>query len=287
VAVPLPTTGDLGGGGLSFTTDNTSQGCQATSLYAPSAFQVPYGSSLPYIIALDNAGIENPPFNPYAETTQSTNLRQIQSALLPTYRAKNDTLEYNATYTINPALTLTSQTGFNQDFLWSTEDYNRFDTTPGIFNGTGIPRALTNGTTQSFYSQLYHPDPAVPGAFIFCDPQLGCSDRLVAEDLDEEHARQASQEFRLASNFSGTVNFSVGANFLHYETEENYYVFANAFTAYSYSLAGGGIPAHARLLAIAKSVRRRISKSQSRFRRRKCRTDVPLCGHESDRLAEQ
>ena len=31
------------------------------------------------------------------------------------------------------SLTLTSQTGFNQDFLWSTEDYNRFDTTPGIF----------------------------------------------------------------------------------------------------------------------------------------------------------
>ena len=63
---------------------------------------------------------------------------------------------------------------------------------------------------------------------VFCDPQLGCSDRLVAEDLSDEHAWQLSQEFRLASNFNGPLNFSVGGNFLHYETEENYYVFINA-----------------------------------------------------------
>src|SRR6185312_17527106 len=62
----------------------------------------------------------------------------------------------------------------------------------------------------------------------FCDPQLGCSDRLVAQDLNDEHSWQLSQEFRLASNFSGPFNFSVGGNYLHYETEENYYVFINA-----------------------------------------------------------
>jgi iron complex outermembrane receptor protein len=64
---------------------------------------------------------------------------------------------------------------------------------------------------------------------------LGCSDRIVAEDLDEEHAWQLSQEFRLASNFSGPLNFSVGGNYLHYETEENYYVFINALSAYTAS----------------------------------------------------
>ena len=47
--------------------------------------------------------------------------------------AKNDTLELNADYNITPALTFTSQTGYNQDFLWSTEDYNRFNTRPGAF----------------------------------------------------------------------------------------------------------------------------------------------------------
>ena len=42
-----------------------------------------------------------------------------------------------------------------------------------------------------------------------------------------------SQEFRLASNFSGPLNFSVGDNYLHYETEENYYVFINALSAFA------------------------------------------------------
>ena len=57
----------------------------------------------------------------------------------------------------------------------------------------------------------------------------------MAEDLSEEHAWQLSQEFRLASNFSGAFNFSAGGNYLHYETMEYYYVFSNAFT----SLTGG------------------------------------------------
>jgi len=212
-----------------------SQGCQATSLYAPSAFQVPFGPSLPYVVALQVMGLNNPSIDPYAETTQSTNLRHIQSAILPAYRAKNDTLEFNATYNINPALTFTSQTGYNQDFLYSTEDYNRFDTAPGIFE---------DGTPSGTVPPQFSSDPNVPGALIFCDPQLGCSDRLVAQDLNDEHAWQLSQEFRLASNFSGPFNFSFGGNYLHYETEENYYVFSNALTAYAIedavSWAGAG-----------------------------------------------
>ena len=214
-----------------------SQGCQATSLYAPSAFQVPYGPSLPYVVALQVMGLNNPSLDPYAETTQSTNLRDIQSAILPTYRAKNDTLEFNATYNINPALTFVSQTGYNQDFLYSTEDYNRFDTAPGIFQ---------DGTPSGTVPPQFSPDPNLPGALIFCDPQLGCSDRLVTQDLNNEHAWQLSQEFRLSSNFSGPFNFSFGGNYLHYETEENYYVFSNALSAYAIedavSWAAGGQP---------------------------------------------
>ena len=53
----------------------------------------------------------------------------------------------------------------------------------------------------------------------------------MAQDLSDEHAWQLSQEFRIASNFSGPLNFSVGGNYLHYETEENYYVFINTLTA--------------------------------------------------------
>ena len=228
--VPVPIAGSnpqnsavYAGGALTLDQNYTSQGCEASSLYSPDAFQVPYGPSLPFVIALGLAGGTGF-VNPYAETTQSRNLRSIQSALAPQYKAKNDTIEFNATYDVSPLLKLTSQTGYNQDFLWSAEDYNRFDTTPGVI---GIPYGVGSSIV------LFHPDPAIPGATIFCDPQLGCSDRIVAEDLSEEHAWQLSQEFRLASNFSGPFNFSAGGNYLHYETEENYYVFINALTDYA------------------------------------------------------
>jgi iron complex outermembrane recepter protein len=222
--------------------DFLSQGCEAVSLYSPDAFQVPNGFSLPYYSALSNAGVpvQINGFNPYASTTQSTNLRDIESSINPIYKAKNDTLELNADYRITPALTFTSQTGFNNDFLWSTEDYNRFNSAPGAFaynsdDGNEV-WALQHGVIQLDPAAGVNGVPA--DAAIFCDPQLGCSDRLVAQDLSEERAWQLSQEFRLASNFSGPLNFSFGGNYLHYETQENYFVFINTLSLYS-AMSGG------------------------------------------------
>ncbi len=193
------------------TTARFSQGCLPASLYAPESFQVPNGFSLPFVTGAAFDGLVNTSIDPYSQTTQSTNLRDIQSAINPRYRAKNDTLEFNASWNVTPALTLYSDTGYNHDFLWSTEDYNRFTTSPGIF----IPGADKG---------------AIDSNGVFCDPQLGCSDRLVVQDLSTERAWQLSQEFRLASNFEGPFNFSAGGNYLHYETWENYYVFSNTFT---------------------------------------------------------
>jgi iron complex outermembrane recepter protein len=253
-----------------------SQGCELTSLYSPSAFQVPNGLSLAYASAI---GILDPPirqeFDPYTSTTQSQNLRVIESAISPTYRAKNDTLELNADYAVTPALTFTSQTGYNNDFLFSAEDYNRFNTAPGIFtyypqsalgnkwqldtlspDPSGLGHCSGFGTEVINYpgdacDGLHMGDPCRPAVSnglgsachldgVFCDPQVGCSDRLVAEDLSDEHAWQLSQEFRLSSNFSGPFNFSAGGNYLHYETEENYYVFINTLTHYTTSAGAGG-----------------------------------------------
>ena len=200
---------------LTFGQNYLSQGCVANSLYSPDSFQVPYGFSLPYYVVATFGGYVNPDVNPYASTTQSQNLRVIETQLNPEYKAKNDIVELNVDYTVTPQLTFTSSTGYNQDFLWSTEDYNRFNTSPGLFvQPSNDPKnAIVNGE--------------------FCDPQLGCSSRLVAQDLSDEHAWQFSQEFRLSSNFSGPLNFSVGGNYMHYETEENYYVFINTLSLYS------------------------------------------------------
>ena len=207
------------------TTAYLSQGCLPASLYSPESFGVPNGYSLPYVVAgWVSEGVKI--VDPYASTTQSTNLRDIETQIDPRYQSKNDTLEFNVDYNLTPTLTFTSQTGYNQDFLWSTEDYNRFNTTPGIFTQIqGSPRQ----------SSLIDADGT------FCDPQLGCSDRLVAQDISSEHAWQLSQEFRLASSFKGPLNFSVGGNYMHYETIEDYYVFANTLTLFAASTGLGGV----------------------------------------------
>ncbi len=177
------------------------QGCLPTSLYSADAFEVPNGTSLAYYGGLTEAGIAiRPRFNPYASTTQSQNLRVINSTINPTYKAKNDTLELNTDYDVAPALTLTSQTGYNQDFLWSTEDYNRFNTAPGVFQFCPGGCALASEGVITL-DPLAGTGNIPADSAVFCDPQLGCSDRLVAEDLSDEHAWQLSQEFRVASKF--------------------------------------------------------------------------------------
>src|SRR5262249_38762990 len=126
--------------------------------------------------------------------------------------------EFNASYKINENLTLVSQTGFNEDSLYSTEDYNRFNTAPGLF--VDIHPILEEGGIDNNGS-------LVGPSGVFCDPQLGCSSKLVGEDISRERAQQFSEKFRLTSNLNGPLNFSLGANFLHYQTIEDYFVFFN------------------------------------------------------------
>ncbi len=208
----------IGGGG-----DYFLQGCKPESLYSPRSFEVPLPYSLPYIIGL--RGLLQAPTllkSPYPSQVQSSNLRVIQSSLDPIYKAKNDVVELNADYALTPALTFTSQTGFSHDFLYSAEDYNRFGSVSGVFAPS---QAVSSGVLGSV-----DPTGMISTAGFFCDPQLGCSNQVVIEDLSQEHAWQLSQEFRLASSFGGPFNFSAGGNYLHYETQENYYVFSNVFT---------------------------------------------------------
>jgi len=253
--VDVPTPVGLAGIGLAFTITQASfsQGCLPASLYAPESFEVPNGYALPYVVAGHVAGGLRG-IDPYLNGTQSPNLRVIQTQIDPRYQAKNDTVELNTDYSITPTLTFTSATGYNQDFLWSTEDYNRFNTTPDMFvvQSTGSAR---KDTLINPDGNFVCGDGSVSSACVggtptgsFCDPQLGCSTRLVAQDVSDEHAWQFSQEFRFASSFVGPLNFSVGANYMHYETEENYYVFANTLTMLAatsgvgFSCVGGATP---------------------------------------------
>ena len=216
-----------------------SQGCLPGSLYSDDAYGVPNGYSLAYYTGPLYNGLVVPGRDPYAGTTQSHDLRVIESTLDPAYKAKNNTLLFNLDYQVSPALKFISQTGFNNDFLWATQDYNRFNTQAGFFKGGAGTAGLiptdgnfvcADGTLSVGGRQdCATPNGAVPTGY-FCDPQLGCSNRLVGEDLAEEHAWQLSQELRLTSNFKGPLNFSAGGNYMHYETKEDYFVFANTLT---------------------------------------------------------
>ncbi len=133
--ISLPDPQSLGGGiTFAFRANQAtfSQGCLPVSLYSPDAFEVPNGYALPYFVAGQVAGVLTGA-DPYLNQNQSRNLRVIETQINPRYDAKNDTAELNVDYNVTPALTFSSQTGYNEDFLWSTEDYNRFNTRPGIF----------------------------------------------------------------------------------------------------------------------------------------------------------
>jgi outer membrane receptor protein involved in Fe transport len=195
-----------------------SQGCVAASLYADESFQTPNGYSLPYYQPLSQLGLPViTGFDPYLNATQSRDLRVIESTIDPVYRAKSDLAEFQVSFDLTDNLTLASETAYNADMIWSMQDYNRFTTAPHAFN--------ENYTFPSIRR---------PGLFkeggVFCDPQLGCSDRLLAADLSTAKSRQFSQELRLSSNFDGPFNFNLGANFLRYDTEDKYYVFINTLT---------------------------------------------------------
>ncbi|HEY4125783.1 MAG TPA: TonB-dependent receptor, partial [Rhizomicrobium sp.] len=204
------------------------QGCKPTSLYAPTAFETPNAGANPFVAALYTFG----PYltantDPYAGVTQSTDLRVTNSLINPYYTAKNDTYEFNVEFNVTPQLTLTSQTAYNQDKLYSTEDYNRYNTAINIFNYPGDGAGTIVGSDHEY-----------------CDPQLGCSSRLVSEDVSREHANQFYQELRLNSNFEGPLNFVVGANYMKYRTVEDYFGLSNALSLateyFNYGIPIGG-----------------------------------------------
>ena len=231
---PGPST--IGGTDISnllLTRGQLSQGCKAGSLYDAGAYGAPNGFSLPYVNAvasLVNLGFNpvdfstvpliNPARDPYGNIVQSRNLREIATQYDPTFRAKNDVVQLNAEFEINPSLKFYSQTAFSRDYYNSTQDYNRFST-GAIFNDSNgvvdiFGEPVTNGIT--------------PGG-VLTDPQLGPSTGALAVDQVRSRSHQWYQEFRLQSSFSGPVNFSVGANYLYFKVDEDYFVFNNLFSA--------------------------------------------------------
>uniref|UniRef100_B0SXL2 TonB-dependent receptor n=1 Tax=Caulobacter sp. (strain K31) TaxID=366602 RepID=B0SXL2_CAUSK len=221
-----------------------SQGCLNASLYSDAAYGTPNGLSIPFVLAsvtktavlgLNPDGFSGSvdllkAVDPYGGAMQSRDLRQVSSMFDPKYRAKADTLELNVDFDLSPTLTLTSQTAYNRDHYFSSQDYNRFNTQPGVFNdSTGLDNLVVAGT----------PAPNLTPGGVYCDPQLGCSSTIAGLDQSKAKSRQFSQELRLQSAFDGPLNFSLGANYTNYRTIEDYYVFFNIISAIAQSSGYG------------------------------------------------
>ncbi len=196
-----------------------SQGCTRNSLYAADSFLTPNGPMIPYYLPLGAIFLPTALDDPYVSRTQSRDLRVIESTVDPEYRAKSDLLEIQASFDLGSGLTLASETSYATDFIFSTQDFNRFNTQSGAWEDN-----IDTGQNSRL---------GVLKDGVFCDPQIGCADRLVGVDLSTARSRQFSQEFRVSSDYDGPFNFSLGANFLRYDTVEKYYVFINSLSLYA------------------------------------------------------
>ncbi len=250
--------------------DALSQGCLPGSLYADEAFGAPNGYAIPFLMATrtpgQSGGVGDNPYNtngisppaltpapcrllelaqyvsllnpcagdPYRGLTQSRDMRSIYSVIKPTYEAESDVFELSVDFDITEELVLSSQTVYVEDSVLSTQDFNRFETQENFFSDSSIacPTSVAGGSSgclggsaigASFFSDV------TPGG-IFCDPQLGCSDRFLFMDLSRASGSQFNQEVRLVSSFKSDVNFSIGANFTRFETTNDYFVMSNGIT---------------------------------------------------------
>jgi iron complex outermembrane recepter protein len=222
------------------------QGCLPGSLYSSNAYGTPNGDALPVVTAgrINNDILFQAPAggyttlrinlagsptlltnaDVYANTTQSRNLRSVYSPIKPQYKASADLYDLTLRYEWTEALAVTSRTVYNEDTLFSTQDFTRFEASPGLFSEIGLNVPNIAPEYENF----------TPGG-VFCDPQLGCSDSFLAQDISQSESTQLNQQFELASSFGGAFDFSLGVNYTQFKTKADYFVFANVFTALAMS----------------------------------------------------
>jgi len=214
-----------------------SQGCLARNLYDDASYGAPNGAAMAIMYPAGNvnvgyrAGTRDPLFavldvfdnpNPYDQVKQSRNLREVSTYFDPKYRVDNDVVQMNVNFKLSENVNVTSQTLYAKDNFYSSQDYNRFVSSP-IFSNQDFSNLvdITGRNLPDFTS-------IVNG--VYTDPQLGSSDRILALDLSQSDNEQIYQEIRIQSDNSGPFNYVIGANYTSFETKDDYYVFNNMFT---------------------------------------------------------
>lgn len=232
-------------------------GCQNKSLFTDEAYGVPNGVGNPLVLGVmfgspffggkqnPNGRYIKPAVDPFrvAGDMQSSNLREIATPYDPVFRAKNDLFQFNMEFDPADDLTLTSQTLYMEDSYYGSQDFFRFGSQPIFATKQSYLDAFAAvGANPQDYSTWRNWSPFLGadknGTGVFCDKQFanftpngdGCLDRAVAIDVAKSESKQWSQEFRLQSSFDGPINFSAGANYVDFKTNEEYTVYSNINT---------------------------------------------------------
>ncbi|MEM7458070.1 MAG: TonB-dependent receptor [Pseudomonadota bacterium] len=166
-----------------------------------------------------------------AGATTSTDLRQFETNLVPTFEGESNTVQAEITYEFDNDLTFTFLASHNDNFRSFTDDYNKgIGTTK--FSVTGLTPDLDGDGDGDF------PGPGAFGLDIGVDTRLRePADTLLATDRSSSDFETTSLEARLQSDFDGDFNFTVGALKLDSIGETNYFVFFN--TAEALAVATG------------------------------------------------
>jgi outer membrane receptor protein involved in Fe transport len=202
-----------------------SQGCQATSAYAPTAFGTVNSQSTLGGLFGSLAGFQTG--DAYAGKVQSSNPYDIESLFDPIYRAKTDIYEINVDWDVADNLQLSWVAAVTKDNLYTREDYNRylpsvpFNTTPNPVNAF----AAVPGYATSIYPGLF------PGGVV-SDPQNGAQNRFTTSDISSGKSEQWSHEVRLQSSFKGPLNFNVGGLMMSFQSALDYFVMFNTGTGF-------------------------------------------------------
>ena len=211
-----------------------SQGCRASSVGASDIFgTVDSRATLGGLFGYFGGFLSG---DAYAGKMQTADVRDIESSFDPIYRSKTDIYQLSMDWDITENLRLSSLTSYTTFNLYTRQDYNRY-TPSGVFNTVPNPNALVAFPGYAaIYAALF------PGGVVN-DPQNGSSNRFTTSDISSAFTNQFTQEIRLASDYDGPFNFTIGANYLNLNATGDYYVMFNTGEAfYQVCTAIGGIP---------------------------------------------
>lgn len=173
------------------------------------------------------------PIDDYARTQNPADLRTVSTDWEPRYISEEDIVTLDASFALTDDLTLYSLTGYQNSYIWSSEDYGKavpseswqpqlnaialasnFGLLPyaGLEYGKGVPMFTTPDGVNT-------QDPfRVSGAFNM--------------DVSTTTAEQWSEELRIQSDYDGSWNFMLGGFWLTYQSENHYTIYDSGLSLY-------------------------------------------------------